>query len=788
MKTHRYILFVIACVLSIGTGWGTNATTYYYNVGVAKNPTAGGTVYIADNENFENQNTSSISGWASDRSQVSFPIYVKAVPNSNYLFDRWESSAGEAKYTSEANFSVAGQTNRPNNPTVTYTAYFKEKGCLVVDGGDGGNASISNPTCIVGETVTITAYGRYDYIFDGWEYNGEIVSKNLTMTATVPVGATSSNPAKYTATWHKNTIKYYRITNGSKYLNLVGKQSQVLKTGSGSSTKLTGFDLSASIKLVDAATAQSSAGSIFKVTHDDFVSGEYKNLVIEAQGIKTTDILNTAIDMVQTQSSQFTMANTLCLSWDGRNGYKMHIDGTNYFLQQKNSDDHVSFIGDDYNGAQHDTWYLEPVDGSTSTSSVASNLAISNDIQLGDGRYYTTLFVSFPFKCAPNMRAYYVTDVKDNVAECNTNGIMDVHEFTPVILEWEGEAVSYVTPINIDGEVQNVPSDAMDKGWWTGCITLFTKTNNNNDSFTQTSYYLDANRSVKDKGSKITFNKSTMRVLNNKDDEKAVLGQNYTSGADMPNNKAYLDKQEAKELYIVIFPLELDEADMEIDGGINSTFSEVHVVRSLSAPKDGEEWSSWATLCLPFDLDGTEIEQQFGECELKALDNFWVTEDDGTLHLRFIDATTIECGQPYMIRVKKAVADLKLQEKHVNTERDNKMRLSDSQGYTLDFQGQYVKVDRLPADAFYINTSNSFKHVTSTSKVSMKGFRAYFMATSSNGQPVRAMALSKGNEPTDVHRVIIDGLEEGSIYNLQGIRQNSMKRGVNIVNGKKILH
>ena len=69
----------------------------------------------------------------------------------------------------------------------------------------------------------------------------------------------------------------------------------------------------------------------------------------------------------------------------------------------------------------------------------------------------------------------------------------------------------------------------------------------------------------------------------------------------------------------------------------------------------------------------------------------------------------------------------------------------------------------------------------------MKGFRAYFMPISASGKPVRAMVMSN-DEPTGVKNIIMEGLEDGAIYNLQGIKQNSLQRGVNIVNGKKILH
>ena len=45
---------------------------------------------------------------------------------------------------------------------------------------------------------------------------------------------------------------------------------------------------------------------------------------------------------------------------------------------------------------------------------------------------------------------------------------------------------------------------------------------------------------------------------------------------------------------------------------------------------------------------------------------------------------------------------------------------------------------------------------------------------------------SKDYQVSGVMAVSTDGKSAGSVYNLQGVKQTGLRRGINIVNGKKI--
>lgn len=806
MKTNiltKLSFFLLLLALGTANGWAKQQTFYYkYTAKTSTGNTTQGSVYASTNKDATPAYAASVApDKVSQKGYVApnITLYLWAKPANDYVLESWTgpndtkiygTDDGDGIYTANASFSAS--STRQNSPTtVTYTANFKRMGVVRVFSDKGGAAYVSNITNTKDDDkVTLTAYNLFDYVFTGWEHNGTIYSTEKEIEVTVPDLAEGQHD-DYTAKFEPQPVTYYRLkSDKGYYLSIVGNQGDVLK--SSDNETLYGFKLNGTIKFVSPDNVQSDPSTILKITHGDYASGVYTGFDIEAQGIKLTDVMQAGINKAKESSSSISLTKDFALTWDGKGGYKIKNAVEGYFIQGvTNEADYGYFVAENYSrndgttrnpvyvNANNDTWYFEPVDGSSSTA----NLSVTAEKTIGD-KYYATLFVDFPFQCAPGMKAYYVADIKDDIAECNTNGITNVHEFTPVILEWTAGS-NYVVPINKEKDKPgNVVSTAIDNDWWKGCINLYT-TGGANPSLR--TCYFNREGEMRDAEKQVQFDQSTMRVLNVNNDN-LVLDKNF-AGTAMPSNKCFIEKSPVKDLYVVIFPLELDEASLALDEPHNAIYAEVHVLRSVAGPKNGEEWGNWSTLCLPFDLDATEIETLFGECELKALDHFWVT-DDGTLHLRFKDASEIVCGQPYMIRVKTDIADLTLHDKWVNTEKLNNQHLA-TDDYTLDFQGSYVWLDGtsgnyVPRDAFIIS-NNLFYLVNSN--VKMKGFRAYFMpeAKPAAKAPIRVMKFATEDKPTAIGTVSFDGLDDGPIYNTQGVRLNSMQRGINIVNGKKII-
>jgi len=84
---------------------------------------------------------------------------------------------------------------------------------------------------------------------------------------------------------------------------------------------------------------------------------------------------------------------------------------------------------------------------------------------------------------------------------------------------------------------------------------------------------------------------------------------------------------------------------------------------------------------------------------------------------------------------------------------------------------------------YVLGNDNNFYQATV--KNAMKAFRAYIKANEPS--LVKALVISLDGEATGIQSINGQSLNEGAIYNLAGQRMNKVQRGVNIVNGKKVL-
>ena len=157
-----------------------------------------------------------------------------------------------------------------------------------------------------------------------------------------------------------------------------------------------------------------------------------------------------------------------------------------------------------------------------------------------------------------------------------------------------------------------------------------------------------------------------------------------------------------------------------------------------------------------------------------------VTDNEITLQ----DATTIEAGKPYL--VQPATDDIVNPSFSGVTEWSTTEVTEGTGSYT--FQAHLFATDlATDGSVAYVSTSDSsIKKLTSGS---IKGLRSIFnipVPTPSN--PVKALVIHFEDSADGILTVDAEGnITEGEIYNLAGQRMNAPQKGVNIINGKKVL-
>ena len=215
----------------------------------------------------------------------------------------------------------------------------------------------------------------------------------------------------------------------------------------------------------------------------------------------------------------------------------------------------------------------------------------------------------------------------------------------------------------------------------------------------------------------------------------------------------------------------IDE-ESEDNGIVDSDFANVTVKRTFSP-------DYWNTLCLPFSVSESSIEDLFGEGT--SLMRFTGVTDESTLN--FSEADSIESGVPYLFKPAIEVEDPVFEEVTVSAEDPS----SDSyDGFS--FTGIYNATQLSTTDVF-LGTDGSLYHPSSSSSA-LKGTRAYF--TLPDGQDLSSARLMIGDEiVTGITRTKEEIPANDGVYNLQGIRTSGnlseQSKGIYISNGKKII-
>ena len=199
----------------------------------------------------------------------------------------------------------------------------------------------------------------------------------------------------------------------------------------------------------------------------------------------------------------------------------------------------------------------------------------------------------------------------------------------------------------------------------------------------------------------------------------------------------------------------------------------------------------WNTLALPFNVEATtlaainaKLAMMSGSMTVKELTGS--SFENGTLTLTFGDATSIEAGKPYLVKVTPAAVNLATMP---FTGAEVSKTAESVETTDVDFVPTLGKTSITGDDAktvLFLAADNKLKNPTAL-PADMKGFRAYFQLKGA-ATSARSFNLNLGDEATGINAV--NGSEfmgNGSeVYDLQGRRvSGTAQKGVYVVNGKK---
>jgi surface protein len=190
-----------------------------------------------------------------------------------------------------------------------------------------------------------------------------------------------------------------------------------------------------------------------------------------------------------------------------------------------------------------------------------------------------------------------------------------------------------------------------------------------------------------------------------------------------------------------------------------------------------KEGTSWATLCLPFNV---ELEGQ----NFRAFNLLSATDD--IIKLQEVE-TSIEAGKPVVIKMNEGENTLSFTYSGATIAPEAQtVQASENSGYKLT--GIYTQkvFDKTADNNCFIIKGGSLMNPamvlskTSTQTVGTKPFRAYMQENGTEGG-ARAFSLSFEGEATAIKTLNGVDADNAEYYDLQGRRINSLQKGINII-------
>ena len=211
--------------------------------------------------------------------------------------------------------------------------------------------------------------------------------------------------------------------------------------------------------------------------------------------------------------------------------------------------------------------------------------------------------------------------------------------------------------------------------------------------------------------------------------------------------------------------------------------ADVRVKRTINA-------NEWSTICLPFAMTATQVKAAFGnDVQLGDFAGYDVTDGGKGISVKFTSATAIAANRPYIIKVGAAVSEFTVDGVDVNPQ-EAKVNYGTIRKPKA-FIGNYVAGTVIENGCLFLNSSKFWYSVGSTK---IKAFRAYFnfddlLPDFEDNYAAAPVAISFDGNMTDINAAL-DKRETttGSvIYNLNGQRVESPKKGLYIINNKKVV-
>ena len=189
----------------------------------------------------------------------------------------------------------------------------------------------------------------------------------------------------------------------------------------------------------------------------------------------------------------------------------------------------------------------------------------------------------------------------------------------------------------------------------------------------------------------------------------------------------------------------------------------------------------WNTLCLPFDLTADQVKSLLGDnAQVAAVGSVDASKE--LVKFETVSDGTVKAGKPYLVKpTKNVTSDVVLQGIDIV---GGEASEDGYDGYT--FQGTFAPTPFTKDDKTVYFVVRDNKLANPNVDGSLPGLRAYFKVPAGTGDAKFVV----DEDPTGIEYIVPNGETQNDanvVYDLQGRRLSTVKSGIYIINGKKVV-
>ena len=201
-------------------------------------------------------------------------------------------------------------------------------------------------------------------------------------------------------------------------------------------------------------------------------------------------------------------------------------------------------------------------------------------------------------------------------------------------------------------------------------------------------------------------------------------------------------------------------------------------------------FNGWNTFCVPFSMTTEELDAAFGAgCKLETLSAIEANGNEIDLYFTDVKADGVKANTPYLLYYTGENKSVRVQAKETTIEADDApavLFIADNAFVQFNGAAKHIEADEQTAMyGIYVkdNAEAAFTLVTPETN----GFYATRCFITVDGVKNPTFKAHHGELPVTAINAVKAENSSDDVYNLRGVRQNGIQKGVNVVKGQKVM-